>query len=93
MAYDLGRMAEQTIYRADGSLKQRSVFRYDQAGNVASELRTTSIGTDRLIHAYEFDATGNWTKRVSSIEYDIKANEPTRVDALVNITSRTITYY
>lgn len=93
MSYEAGRIAQQSIYRADGSLKQRSSFRYDDVGNVVSELRTTSIGTDRLTHKYEFDTAGNWTKRVSSIEYDIKPNEPARADMLLNITSRTITYY
>lgn len=93
MTYNEGRVAERALYRTDGSLKQRTVFGYDPAGNVASELRSTAHDMDRLTHTYELDAAGNWTRRVSAMEYDVKAGEPPRANALLSITLRTLTYY
>ena len=65
-AYEAGRIAERALYRTDGSLKQRVLFRYD--------------------------AAGNWTTRVSAMEYDVKTGEAPRNSALLNITSRRLTY-
>lgn len=63
-----GNSVEELVYAEDGSLNQRYLSILDKDGN---EIERTSFDQDGSIRekyklAYEFDAHGNWIKRITS---------------------------
>jgi hypothetical protein len=88
-----GSQMEELVYSADGSLNQKYLSTLDGKGNeiekVIYETKDNSI-RGRYSYSYEFDAKGNWTKRVSSkwgAKEGKEGYQPYSVDY------RTITYY
>src|SRR5262249_40870017 len=90
LGYNEGRVEERVLFEADGSLKQRSVFRYDSAGNVISEIRSSEYGEDRFRHEYEYDDHGNWVVRTSTTEFVSRRSGPS--GAVVKVTRRSVAY-
>lgn len=88
-----GRQREELAYSDDGSLNQKYLYTLDDKGNeveqVIYEPRDNSVKAKES-YSYEFDAQGNWTKRVTS-EWKVKDGKegfrPSSVDY------RTITYH
>ncbi len=64
-----GNQKEELVYSADGSLNQKYLYTLDDKGNeveeVIYETKDNSVRS-KYSYSYEFDAKGNWTKRVSS---------------------------
>jgi hypothetical protein len=88
-----GNQREELVYSADGSLNQRYVVVLDDKGNEIEETYfETRDGSVRAkySYAYEFDAKGNWIKRVTSKSVT-KDGKSSFVPESVNY--RTITYY
>ena len=88
-----GNQREELVYSADGSLNQRYIVVLDDKGN---EIEQTNFDTrdgsirGKSSYAYEFDAKGNWIKRVTS-KLVTKDGKTSFVPQYVNY--RTITYY
>ena len=64
-----GNQKEELVYSADGSLNQKYLYTLDDKGNeieeVIYETKNDSVRS-KYTYGYEFDAKGNWTRRVSS---------------------------
>ena len=88
-----GNERETVGYSRDGSVNQRLVSIFDDKGN---EVEKTDFGPkdgsvrNKYSYAYEFDAKGNWIKRVTS-KWVTKDGKSSFVPAYT--TYRTITYY
>ena len=63
-----GNLTEKVEYKADGSLDSRIVRAYDAKGNLTEKVEYNAKGAlaGKYIYTYEFDSTGNWTKRTES---------------------------
>ena len=86
------RVKEAQLYEEDGTLKRRSVFEHDLQGNVIEERRTDGLAPSLFKYEYEYDSRGNWTTRISTIDYDTR--DENDGEALpVRVTFRVITYY
>jgi hypothetical protein len=86
-----GNEREELVYAHDGSLNQRYIVVFDDKGNEIEEtIFETRDGSVRYKYSYtyEFDAKGNWTKRVTS---KTLTKDGKFVPAYV--TYRTISYY
>lgn len=86
-----GNQKEELFYPDNGSLTQRTVYTFDDKGNVIERTVLTPEGTIRskVSFTYEFDSNGNWTKRTNSwtvVDERRRQLEPATV-------LRTITYY
>lgn len=87
-----GRVAEQTTFEEDGSVKRRSAFKYDVRGNVSEEARTEGMGDSLLRFEYRYDDRGNWIRREDTMRFDV-GRTPQPASPGVRITTRTITYF
>ncbi|HEX8456431.1 MAG TPA: hypothetical protein VF656_03840 [Pyrinomonadaceae bacterium] len=88
-----GNQKEELVYSADGSLNQKYVYTLDDKGNEIEEIvYETKRNTVRNKYAftYEFDAQGNWTKRVSTRWESKDGKEGYQP---YSVYYRTITYY
>jgi len=88
---DQGRLAEQSEFRLDGTLESKASYRYDRQGNRI--LEETVNPADSSLNgtrawSYEFDAQGNWMTQTAR-----QPLVPRGVEASVEVTHRTITYY
>ena len=86
-----GNQKEELFYPDNGSLTQRTVYTFDDKGNVIERTVLTPEGTVRskVSYTYEFDSNGNWTKQTRSwtvVDERLRQLEPSTV-------LRTITYY
>ena len=86
---------EELVYTEDGKLNQRYLSKLDPNGN---EIEKTNFGLSNFDiygdrhykHSYEFDAAGNWVKRITlkeTKENGVSSWQP------AYISYRTITYY
>ncbi len=88
-------LLEELVYSDDGTLNQRYLSVLDADGNA---IETTDFGLvnfdiygdRRYKHTYEFDAVGNWTKKVTLKE--VKENGATSWQPAY-VSYHTITYY
>ncbi len=84
-----GQPLEASVYDDKGAKTSKAVNVYDAQGLLAS--RTLYDGQNQVVakesFAYEFDAQGNWIKRLTSRTLDKGKTEP------VEAVYRTITYY
>ena len=88
-----GNQLETLFYSRDGSLNRRLVATVDDKGNKIEETEfQTPDGPvkNKYSYAYEFDAKGNWTKRVVS-KWVTKDGKSSFVAE--HILYRTLTYY
>lgn len=88
-----GHQRETLVYSGDGSLSERLVSTFDDKGNKVEEAEFDTLDgpvRDKYSYAYEFDAKGNWTKRVTS-KWVTKDGKSSFVPQYVNY--RTITYH
>lgn len=88
-----GKRKEESVYAANGSLNQKYSYLTDDRGvEVEETVYETKDGSvrSRYSYSYEFDAKGNWTKRVSS-----KWGNKDGVEGFhpYSVRYRTITYY
>lgn len=87
-----GRRVENKTYPLTGSRIGRETHEYDQQGHLIETIARNSRGRvlSKTLYRYEFDALGNWTKMVATVE----AFESGRVKLEpFEVTYRTITYY
>jgi hypothetical protein len=88
-----GNRREELVYNENGSLSQKYVYTLDDKGNPVEELSydtdKDAVESKETYQYVEFDAHGNWTKRITSEgERENKFSmKPTKV------TYRTITYF
>ena len=83
----------QTSGARDSSLNRRLVATVDDKGNKIEETEFQTLDgpvKDKYSYAYEFDAKGNWTKRVTS-KWVTKDGKSSFVAEY--ILYRTLTYY
>jgi YD repeat-containing protein len=88
-----GTQLETLFYSRDGSLRRRLVASVDDKGNKIEETEFETLdgpSKEKSSFAYEFDAKGNWVKRVTS-NWVTKDGKSSFVPAYVHY--RTITYY
>ncbi|HXR98990.1 MAG TPA: hypothetical protein VN724_00420 [Pyrinomonadaceae bacterium] len=86
-----GNQLETLFYSGDGSLNRRFFATVDDKGNKIEETQTSDGPVkDKYSYAYEFDAKGNWTKRVTS-KWVTKDGKSSFVAEY--ILYRTLTYY
>lgn len=88
-----GNQVEKLVYSADGSLNQHYVIVLDSKGNEVEETSfkpTDGSVDDKYSYNYEFDAKGNWIKRITSklVSKDGKSSFVPEY-----VTYRTITYH
>ncbi|HEY0319714.1 MAG TPA: hypothetical protein VGC66_01965 [Pyrinomonadaceae bacterium] len=85
-----GFRVEEYNYGADGALKTKVVFAYDNKSSITSITAYKSDGTfnGRSLYSYEYDAQGNWTKCVH-LNQKTAAAEP----EAYYVEYRTLTYY
>ena len=64
----LGKMSAVTTQGRSGSLTSRWVYAYDERGNEREWIAYKADGSKRRkeVYAYEYDARGNWVKRITS---------------------------
>lgn len=64
---DNGNRREETRYFADNTVDKKFVFRTDENGNRIEMAKYNGVGESegKQRYAYEFDSTGNWTKRTT----------------------------
>jgi hypothetical protein len=91
--YANGTVEERVLYEVDGTLKRRSVYRYDGRGNVVQEVRTGGLSDSRFTYEYDVDARGNWIRRIGTTVYGQPSRDGVDAAAIVTVTHRTITYY
>jgi hypothetical protein len=86
-----GNQKEESVYLANGSLSWRSVYVFDDKGNVIEVTDFTPDGavTAKRSYTYEFDSNGNWTKR--TISWNVVSERLRRMQPNVHL--RTIAYY
>jgi hypothetical protein len=88
-----GNQLETLAYSRDGSLNRRVVATVDDKGNETEETEFEKLdgpSKDKYSYTYEFDAKGNWTKRVT-LKWVTKDGKASSVPEYVSY--RTITYY
>ena len=62
-----GNVIERRYFNPDGTISTKAAYKYDERGNVIEEsMSGESLLITRQQHAFEYDSTGNWVKRVSS---------------------------
>jgi hypothetical protein len=86
---------EELVYTDEGKLNQRYLSILDADGNEVERTNFGVVNFDiygdrRYKHTYEFDAVGNWTKKVTLKE--VKENGVTSWEPAY-VSYRTITYY
>lgn len=86
---------EEFVYTEEGKLNQRYLSIQDANGNVSERtdfgvVNFKIYGDRRYRYTYEFDAAGNWTKKITSKE--VTENGETKFQQY-SIDYRTITYY
>lgn len=83
-----GRLTEQRLYLADGVLSSVATYQYDERGNKTGEEvihPAHSSLNSKEVFQYDYDATGNWTKRSTTRliipvdEGGMPLSEPTEV--------------
>jgi antitoxin component YwqK of YwqJK toxin-antitoxin module len=89
-SYDTaGRLSQQILYGADGSVTWRMSYAYDSKGNLAEQwqYRLGSFLISHRTYSYEFDSAGNWSRETIAEELSETCSKP------MEIVYRTITYY
>jgi hypothetical protein len=89
-----GRVIEEHAFKSDNSLKRKTVYGYDDKGNILKESRNGQYGSDIFTHSYEFDPRGNWTQQKTRIvsQSSLTPGDPGHYERTL-FTRRTITYY
>jgi antitoxin component YwqK of YwqJK toxin-antitoxin module len=84
-----GRLSQQILYAADGSISWRLSYLYDTKGNIAEQwqYRLGSFLISHRTYAYEYDSAGNWAKQTVSEQISDTCSNP------MQIIYRTLTYY
>jgi len=87
-----GFVREMIEYAPNGSMRTRQSNKYDEQGRIVEQRRDDSPGATarRKSYAYEFDSTGNWTKRIATTTYPVAGGK--QVDETKELIYRTITY-
>lgn len=84
-----GQLIEVSVYDEKGAKTFKTINAYDEQGKLLT--RTLYDSQNQIVRkatfAYEFDAQGNWIKRITSKVLDNSKNEP------VEVIYRSITYY
>jgi len=89
-SYDTaGRLSQQILYGADGSISWRLSYLYDPKGNIAEQLqyRLGNFLVSHRTYAYEYDSAGNWAKQTVTEQIADTCSNP------IQIIYRTLTYY
>lgn len=87
-----GRVSEREIYEESGELKRRSLFKYDDHGSVAEEIRTEGPTKSSFQYEYLYDDRGNWIRRVETVRHDSGLTFEDGSPRL-RVTTRVITYF
>jgi len=87
-----GNVKEIIEYAPNGALQTRHTNKYDEKGRIVEQRRDDSPGATarQESYAYEFDSTGNWTKRIATTVYPVP--EGKRANQTKEVVYRTITY-
>jgi hypothetical protein len=87
-----GNVVEAAFYDEGGTLRVKESYKYDVKGNPVEFVAHSPTGSllCKETHRYEFDARGNWVKRITS-EYD--PGEGGRRLEPAQVTKRSISYY
>lgn len=88
-------MSKRQTWRSDGSLLNRAVYRYDVDGRVIELIRYKeerySMASEHITYTgLEFDASGNWIKRVTS---RLRTKDGQSYSEPEQVTYRRIDYY
>jgi YD repeat-containing protein len=89
-SYDTaGRLSQQILYGADGSISWRLSYLYDPKGNIAEQwqYRLGSFLISHRTYRYEYDSAGNWARQTVSEQISDTCSSP------IQIVYRTLTYY
>ena len=91
-----GKRSQTTVYEAHdpGAGIGRRVYRYDPRGNVVENINYAIDGSisDKWVHTYSYDSTGNWIKR--TVSHCLEKVLPGKfVCEPIEVTYRAFTYY
>jgi antitoxin component YwqK of YwqJK toxin-antitoxin module len=89
-SYDIaGRLSQQILYGADGSVTWRMNYAYDSRGNLAEQwqYRLGSFLISHRTYTYELDSVGNWSRQTITEELSEGCSHP------MGMVYRTIAYY
>jgi hypothetical protein len=88
---DQGKTLREITYSLRGSITERTLFKYDTGHNVVEQTIYANGGCQfKSIYAYEFDAIGNWVRR---LETRIVVTDGIQTKWLHEIQDREIYYY
>lgn len=92
------RLIEETTYLTDVSVFAKACYRYDDIGNPTEEAHYDhgNVLSTKSSYSYEYDATGNWIKRITRVNTEPTANaflQSTFEEDITEVIYRTITYY
>ena len=67
VAYDQkGRTLSQDMYEVTGELKKAYSWTYNDKSNIATYIIKSPGSTVKFVYSYEYDARGNWVKRIAT---------------------------